>query len=92
MAIGSNAVVTNNDLSHAQGLDEDSREILDDNSSSENDVRTAHALFKEGSTDCLALSRRGLFTAGRVTYILTMRKIILICCFCFRVVWYNATM
>ena len=29
--------------------------------------KTAHALLKEGSTDCLALSRRGLFTAGKVS-------------------------
>ena len=31
-------------------------------------VKTAHSTFKENSIDCMALSRRGLFVAGKVCY------------------------
>jgi len=29
---------------------------------------TGHALLREGDTDCIALSRKGLFTTGKVLY------------------------
>ena len=34
---------------------------------SQPEVKTAHSLSKEGSFDCIFLSRRGLFTAGTVS-------------------------
>ncbi len=29
-------------------------------------LKTGHALLRKGSVDCIALSRKGLFTAGKV--------------------------
>ncbi len=33
-------------------------------------LKTGHALLREGSVDCIALSRKGLFTAGKVFIII----------------------
>lgn len=48
-----------------QGSDTESDESLGSGLSEV--PKTAHALLKEGSTDCLVLSRRGLLTAGKVS-------------------------
>ena len=43
-----------------------SRQSMGEGTSMESKPQTAHAVLSEGSISCLALSRRGLFTAGKV--------------------------
>lgn len=41
----------------------------------ENTPQTGHALLKEGSVHCIALSRKGIFTAGKVCRLANLLEI-----------------
>ena len=49
--------------------DVSSKQSVGEGTSTEPKPQTAHAVLSEGSISCLALSRRGLFTAGKVCWL-----------------------